>query len=215
MSTAVPSEIVKCEPGKGFWTFTPFERTDLLNKQQMKCATVLTDGREISQQQRKYIYAMLNDIGLWSGFVGEEIKAVMKYEFIARTGAAYFSLKNCDMTTARDFLTFLIDFCVENGLACSERLIERSPDISRYVYACIANRKCCITGKPADLHHVDAVGMGRSRDEIVHLGMRVLPLCREKHTEAHQIGRDTFCKKYHVVPVKLDKYLCETLGLRS
>lgn len=213
MSMVVPCEIVKCAPGKGFWTFTPYERTDLLNKQRMKCGTVLTDGREISPQQRRHIYATLKDIGLWSGFVGEEAKEVMKYEYIARTGAPYFSLSNCDMTTAREFLTFLIDFCVENGVACSESLLERSPDIGRYVYACIANHRCCITGRPADLHHVDAVGMGRSRDEIVHKGMRVLPLCRELHTEAHQLGRDTFCEKYHVVPVKLDDYLCEILGL--
>lgn len=215
MSTAVPCEIVKCSPGKGFWTFTPFERTDLLNKQRMTCATVLTDGRDISEQQRKHIYATFNDIGVWSGFVGEEVKAVMKYEFIARTGAKYFSLADCDMTTAREFLTFLIDFCIENGIACSDSLIARSPDITRYIYACLANRKCCITGKPADLHHVDAVGMGRDRTEITHKGMRALPLCRELHEEAHKIGRDTFCKKYHVVPVALDDYLCEVLKIRS
>lgn len=213
MSVEIPCEIIKCEAGKGFWTFTPFHRTELLNLRRIKTATLLTDGREISPEQRKHIYATLKDIGLWSGFVGEEIKAVMKYEYIARTGAPYFSLSNCDMTTAREFLTFLLDFCVENGIACSGSLIDRAPDIGRYVYVCIENRKCCITGEKAEIHHVDAVGAGRNREEIVHIGMRVLPLSREKHQEAHTLGRDTFLQKYHLVPVKLDKYLCQVLGI--
>lgn len=214
MGAEIPCEIIKCEPGKGFWTFTPFRRTELLNIRRVKTATLLTDGREISPEQRKHIYATLKDIGLWSGFVGEEIKSVMKYEYIARTGAPYFSLADCDMTTAREFLTFLLDFCVENGIACSGSLIDRAPDIGRYVYACIANRKCCLTGKPADIHHVDAIGAGRDRDEILHLGMRVLPLCREKHQEAHTMGRESFLRKYHLEPVALDEYLCDILGLR-
>lgn len=213
MSTELPCKIVKCEPGKGFWTYTPFETTELLAVRKVRTATLLTDGREISPEQRKHIYATLRDIGLWTGFAGEEIKAVMKYEYIARTGAPYFSLSDCDMTTAREFLTFLLDFCVENGIFCSDRLISRAPDIGRYVYACVANRVCCLTGAPADLHHVDAVGAGRDREEIVHLGMRVLPLCREKHQEAHTMGRDSFLKKYHLVPIKLDEYLCDILKI--
>ena len=213
MSEQIPCEIVKCRPGKGFWTFTPFENTDLLNVRRMKAATLLTDGREISPQQRKHIYATLKDIGLWTGFVGEEAKEVMKYEFISRTGNPYFSLSDCDMTTARNFLTFLLDFCVENGVSCSGSLIERAPDVGRYVYACIANRKCCITGGAADLHHVDAVGMGRDREEIVQIGMRVLPLRRDKHQEAHALGRETFLQKYHLEPVVLDEYLCMVLGI--
>lgn len=213
MSVEIPCEIVKCEPGKGFWTFTPYQRTELLNIRQIRTSTLLADGREISPEQRKHIYATLNDIALWSGFVGDEVKAVMKYEYIARTGAPYFSLSNCDMTTARDFLTFLLDFCIENGIACSSALINRSPDIERYVYSCAENRKCCLTGRPADIHHIDAVGAGRDRGEILHIGMRVLPLSREKHQEAHRLGRDTFLKKYHLVPIVLDKHLCEILKI--
>jgi len=181
----------------------------------MQCATILTDGRQISPKQRKYIYATFLDIGLWTGFVGEEVKAIMKYEYISRTGTGYFSLSDCDMTTANEFLTFLLDFCVENGIPCADKLLDRAPDIGRYVYACIANKKCCLTGDPAELHHVDAVGMGRDRTEIVHKGMRVLPLSRAKHTEAHSLGRDTFLSRHHLVPVVLDDYLCELLGLRS
>ncbi len=212
---ALPCEIVKCADGKGFWTYTPFAQTYLLNKRQMQCETVLTDGRTIRPKQRAHIYATLRDISAWSGYDPEETKAVMKYEYIAKTGCDYFSLSDCDVTTAREFLEYLIDFMLANDVGASGALLERCEDIQRYVYACVVHRKCCLTGRPADIHHVDAVGAGRDREEIVHKGMRVLPLCREKHEEMHAIGRDTFCEKYHVQPVTLDEYLCGILKLRS
>ena len=55
----------------------------------------------------------------------------------------------------------------------------------------------------------------RDRREIVHKGMRVLPLSREKHMEAHTLGRDTFCDKYHIVPVSLDEELCKIWKLKG
>ena len=62
---ALPCEIVKCADGKGFWTYTPFAQTYLLNKRQMQCETVLTDGRTIRPKQRAHIYATLRDISAW------------------------------------------------------------------------------------------------------------------------------------------------------
>lgn len=216
MKQELPCESVKIKPGVGFWSFTPFPETELLTSRRVRVSTLLTDGRQISPEQRKHIYATLRDIGLWTGFVDDEVKAVMKFEYIARTGAPYFSFSDCDMTTARAFLSFLLDFCIENGIPCYGSLLDRAPDIERYVYACIRHRVCCVTGAPgADIHHIDAVGAGRDREEIVHLGMRVLPLSREKHMEAHTMGRDSFLNHYHLTPVRLDKTLCEALGLKG
>ena len=39
-----------------------------------------------------------------------EIKAILKYEFIAEKGCEYFSLSDVDMTLAKEFLEFLIEF---------------------------------------------------------------------------------------------------------
>ena len=44
-------------------------------------------------------------------------------------------------------------------------------DIDDYVLACLTQKKCVICGKPADLHHCEAVGMGRNRKEIIHEGI--------------------------------------------
>lgn len=195
--------------GKKLIISAPFSNDYLLQKQNISnCEIRLDDGRTISAEQRKKIYATLRDVSLYTGHTPEEIKALLKYEYIARTGCEYFSLSDTDMSTANGYLTFLIDFCIENDIPCRDSLLERSPDIARYIYKCLVEKKCCITGKKAELHHVDTVGRGRNRKDIIHLGMRVLPLSRVMHTEAHNIGVSTFCDKYHVFGLRLDEDLC-------
>lgn len=195
--------------GQALSITAPFDQDWLLVRQQIaECEIRLDDGRQISTDQRKKIYATFRDISVYTGHTPDEVKALMKYEYIARTGSAYFSLSNTDMTTANGFLSFLVDFCLENDIPCSDSLLERSPDVARYLYKCLAEKKCCITGKKAELHHVDAVGRGRDRRDIIHLGMRVLPLTRRLHTEAHNMGNTAFCAKYHVFGIKLDRDLC-------
>lgn len=179
------------------------------------CEIRLDDGRTISEDQRNKIYATLKDISAWSGHTLEEIKALCKYDFIEKTGCDYFSFSNVDMTTARNFLTYLVEFCIENNVPCKVSLLERTPDIEQYVYVCLKNKKCCVTGDKAELHHVDAVGMGRDREEIIHQGMRVLPLTRKLHTEAHAIGQQSFLEKYHLVPIRLDEELCQVWHVKG
>lgn len=197
---------------ESFSLIVPFEKTYLLDKRQItECSVRIDDGRSISALQRKHIYATFNDIAKYTGYTPDETKQVMKYSYIALTGQKEFSLSDCSMTVARDFLEYLIEFCIEEGIPTKDNLIERSPDISRYIYCCLANKTCCITGEKAkvQLHHVDAVGMGRNRKDIIHHGMRVMPLRWDLHAEAHRIGQKSFDEKYKVFGIKLDEYLCK------
>lgn len=196
--------------GSYITVMVPFDNDYLLQKQGIiQCDVYLCDGRKISSEQRKKIYATFKDIALWTGYVPDEIKAILKYEFIAKKGCKYFSLSDVDMTTAKEFLEFLIEFCLIHDIQTSDSLLERSPDIAKYVYMCLKNKKCCLTGKKCELHHVDAVGMGRDRRDIIHTGMRVLPLARKLHTEAHTIGQKSFEEKYHIFGIKLSPELCK------
>ena len=204
--------------GESLLVAAPFskEKEWVLQKRQItQCEVRLDDGRTISAQQRKAIYATLRDIALFTGYSPEETKQIMKYQFYAETGAQEFSLSDVDMTTANEFLNYLIEFCIRHSIPCSDRLLDRAPDIGRYLYACLVHKKCCISGRKAELHHVDAVGRGRDREEIIHKGMRVLPLIREYHTEAHNMGRDSFCDKYKVFGIKLDNYLCKIWNIKA
>lgn len=167
-----------------------------------------SDGRRLSAKQMRKIYALLGEIAEWMGDTTENTKALMKINFnlqIQAIGKKIVSLKDCDMTTAREFITLLIDFILENDIPTREPLYMLNDDISKYIYACLMNKKCCVCGRPAQLHHVQRIGMGRNRDDICHIDMLILPLCGEHHTECHTMPQKQFNSKYHIEPIKLTK----------
>lgn len=167
-----------------------------------------SDGRRLSAKQMRKIYALLGEIAEWMGDTTENTKALMKINFnlqIQAIGKKIVSLKDCDMTTAREFITLLIDFILENDIPTREPLYMLNDDISKYIYACLMNKKCCVCGRPAQLHHVQRVGMGRNRDDIYQIDMLVLPLCGEHHMECHIMAQKEFNSKYHIEPIKLTK----------
>ena len=178
-----------------------------------ECEIRFNDGRTISADQRKKIYATFNDISIWSGHMPDEIKAHMKYFFIAKTGCDYFSLSDVDMTTAKEFLEYLIEFCIDNDIPCKDSLLDRTPDIARYVYYCLMSKRCAICGQKSDLHHVDHVQSDRKTAH--HLGLRAMPLCRMHHGEYHSMGETAFNEKYHIFAVKIDKEICKLYKLKE
>lgn len=176
------------------------------------------DNRHISADQRKKAYVLISHIAAWWGYTPiEAMKEMLKLMFVgeAETLRRSFSLSNCDMTTARLFITYLIDFCILHGVDVGELLYQLSEDIPRYVWACLMNKRCAVCGRKAELHHVDTVGMGRNRKEMCHIGMRVLPLCREHHTEIHRVGQGDFLKRYMLEPVRIDERIADVYRLRK
>ena len=185
---------------------------------------ILPDGRRISPEQRRKVYALIGEVaeyvdGIRSAGTIESAKKTLKMEFMLSRMEGMerrlFSLSDCDVTTARAFINFLVEFIIENDIPTRVPLIENCEDIAAYVYACLMNKKCAVCGRHADLHHVDAVGMGRNRKEICHIGMRALPLCREHHTEIHSVGQEDFLKRYFLEPVKIDERIADVYRLRK
>ena len=184
------------------------------------CNIQLIDSRQLSDKQRRTCYALLRDISEYTGMGMEPTKEYMKIKFLSEelqdTANVIFSLSNAPMSLVCAFQKFLVHFMLDFDIPSSMRLIEFVDDVSDFIYACLAAKKCCICGKPADLHHVDHVGMGCDRDEIIHEGMEVLPLCREHHTEVHTIGQQSFNEKYHLDGgIPLDRKLCRIYGLKT
>ena len=158
----------------------------------------IDDGRTITSLQRRKAYATIRDISSWTGYLPEEQKEWLKYLYIERTGNPYFSLSDCSMDTAREFINTILDYALEEGIPLSERGIERTDDIGRYLYSCIKNKRCAVCGRPGEIHHVDAIGAGRDRRYVDDSGYRKICLCREHHTVAHQRGMKAFEQMYHV-----------------
>lgn len=190
----------------------------------LKVEIILWDGRRISPEQRRKCYALLGEIaeytdGIRTAETVDEQKRLLKMEFMLRrmeaTERRMFSLSDCDMSTAREFITYLIDFIIANDIPTRARLIDNCDDIAAYMYACTMHRKCAVCGKPADIHHCEGsrIGAGADRTKVHQLGREVLPLCRVHHTECHS-DEAGFIKKYHLQKVKLDEQLCKRLKLR-
>lgn len=197
-----------------------------LLRQYHECTIILQDGRTITPKQRAACYALLGEIdeyvnGIRSEVGREEQKNFLKLDFMLKrmTDAErrMFSLSDCSVTTARAFIDFLIEFIIANDIPVRFSLAEKAEDIGQYVYACLANKKCAVCGRHADLHHAEGshVGNGFDRNEVHHLGREALPLCREHHTECHAMPEADFLEKYHLEPVKLDERLCKIYKLKK
>ena len=163
----------------------------------------IEDGRLITPAQRRKIYATLNDIAQHTGYTPEAAKQVMKVEHMLRVGCTeYFSLSDCSVSTAREFINTLMDYALREGIILSDMALGRTDDIDTYLHQCLKYRKCCICGRQADLHHVDAIGMGRDRSRIDDSMMLKAALCRVHHSIAHQMGWKRFSGQYKVYGIR-------------
>ena len=172
------------------------------------------DGRSLSAEQRKKIFAIIRDISFWSGHEPEFLRKYMTWDFCSKTGEEWFSLSDVSMTVAKEFISYLIDFCFLWDVPTRDTLLNRTDDISHYLYSCLAHRKCAVCNKRAQVHHVDRIGIGRDREKIVHLGLDAMALCGKHHTAAH-LDERAFFEKHHIYGIKLDAYLCERLKLNT
>ena len=214
-----PGKIVDVVDG-GLMVFVPYGDLEKIIKRRYDEVQVgLPDGRRISPEQRRKAYALMGEIAEAVGYEKDEIKDVMKHDFVSnhlqQLEKELFSLSDCDVTTAKEYISYLIDFILRNDIPTHVPLIELADDIDRYVYACLIRKKCCICGQKADFHHVDAVGMGNDRDEVQHIGRRCLPLCRAHHVEIHTIGTTEFCNRYHIRSQICDEKIAKVYRLRS
>ncbi|WP_165206745.1 putative HNHc nuclease [Weissella sagaensis] len=173
------------------------------------------DERQLSNLQRKKAYAVMGEIVKYTGYLPEEAKEWMKYLFTAETGHPYFSFSDADMTTAREFITFLLDYAIKHHIPMMHSGLTYQDDLDAYMYQSLKYRSCVICGERADVHHIDTVGMGNDRALVDHRKKDLIALCREHHQEAHQLGWPTFKKKYHVKGIKLNAQTLNQLGIMT
>lgn len=171
------------------------------------------DNRGRTADQNRKAWALMSEI---ADFQGQEKEATYKEQSLAFTDkyleilqGRLFHLSTATVSEASAFITMLVEIIVENGIPTKQPLYTMCEDVEKYTYACLMNKKCCVCGKKAELHHCDGsrIGMGYNRETKPQLGAMVMPLCRVHHNEYHTIGGTAFGEKYHVVPVTLDKRL--------
>jgi len=184
-------------------------------EEQPQVVVNVQDERHLSVLQRKKAYALMGEIANYTGYLPQDAKEWLKYWFTAETGTPYFSFADTDMTTAKEFITFLLDFAIRNEIPMKHSGMTYQDEIDTYMYMSLKHRSCAICGKHADVHHVDGVGMGNDRNLVDHRQKHLIALCREHHQEAHKLGWPTFKGKYHVKGILLDPQTLNQLGIMT
>ncbi|WP_395318918.1 putative HNHc nuclease [Fructilactobacillus frigidiflavus] len=177
----------------------------------------INDGRTITVEQRHKIYALLHDMSDYTGYWPDDCKYLMKSDFVeTMRHPKNFSLADCSVSLANEFMTFIIDFLVANEIPFKTKVFDEIQGNYGLVRRCVENRTCIICGRPgADIDHFKAIGAGRNRRTINQTGMEAWSLCRLHHQERHNIGIVSFAQKYQIKPIRLDKELIEKLNLTN
>ena len=218
MAEIVGGQIVKVDRG-GLTVYIPYtDWARFIGRNYEQVRVELIDSRDRTLEQIRKAWAIMTDIALYVG--GDkrmDVYEPLAVDFTMRAQETLqknlFHLSSASVTEAKDFISFLLDTCLEMDIPLSQPAALLTDDIQHFVYQSVIHKKCAVCGQKADLHHVDAVGMGRNRREIDHEGMRALPLCRIHHQEAHNTPLETFLEKYHLEPITIDRRIIEKLNL--
>lgn len=192
-------------------------KTSLLldNGYEVEADVRVVDPFKITDKQRRKIFALCNDIEAYTG----QPRDYMRYMFMDYVEVLYgyekrVSLSDCTREQASQVIEVIIDWVFHNNIPLNYKTSDLLKNDKAFLYWSTVNRNCVICGKPhSDLAHRFAVGRGRDRTKINHFGNQVLALCRSHHNEQHQIGMDTFNKKYHLTDswVSVDERLNKML----
>lgn len=184
------------------------------NGKQPTVELLVDDGRHITSDQRKKIYALLGDYCLYTGYSLNEAKLFFKSMVADFFHTEMFSLSDCSETVASQMITTMLEFFFFEDIPFHTKIWDSLPDDFPRVMMCIKTKRCAICLKEhADIHHVTTVGMGRNRNKINHVGMYIEPLCRVHHTIFHTIGAKNFMAKYHIKPIKVTPEIAKELHL--
>lgn len=168
----------------------------------------IKDPRGFTVEQRKFFFALLNDIYKETGLSIDEMKDYIYSMFRYATGNNI-SFSNQSVSTVDDvsYLTNLVlDFIFEHDIPFKDGYEVPPQNIQYFFYKCVTNRTCCICGKKnADIDHFDKALGRRKRKEVDHREFTFAALCRTHHTEKHQMGITEFKNKYHVIGIKLNQ----------
>ena len=179
----------------------------------------LFDNRVITAPQRKFINALCRDIARYTGDTIDQVREDRKREFMELHQIPYFSTSelqaNCSVEVASKFISYIVDFCLDNDIGLAESPLNYVDDIKHYLIKCLWTRKCALCGKKGQVHHVDAVGAGRNRRKIDHTKHHLMCLCDGHHDESHRQGQQTFMRKNHIVGVIMSEEQYKKLEYRG
>ena len=119
----------------------------------------IKDPRGFTPQQRRFVFALMQDIYIYTGEPLESLKDVFYWQFRYFTGKDI-SLSNESENTVDEVSTLselILDFIFENDIPFREGYEIPPQNVEYYFYKCVTTRTCCICGKKnADIDHFDS-----------------------------------------------------------
>ena len=184
------------------------------NGLEVECEVSITDPYKITGKQRRKIFALVNDIEAHTGQPQDYMRNVFQeYVRVLYGYENRISLADCSRKVAGQIIDVIIEWIFENNIPLRYKTSDLIKNDRTFLYMATVNRKCVICGKHAELAHYQAVGRGRNRRKIEHYNNKVLGLCHFHHKQQHEMGMESFNKKYHLtdswvdVDEKLNKML--------
>lgn len=169
------------------------------NGLEVECDVTVNDPYKITDKQRRKVFAMVRDIFNHYGQPMDYLRYMFQKQLEFLHGYEPISLSNCSRRQASELIELILDFVFTHDIPMNKSTSDLMSNDKYFIYKSTINRICVVCGaKNADLAHYQAVGRGRNRNNIEHYGNKVLALCRNHHTEQHQIGMNTFNSKYHL-----------------
>lgn len=176
----------------------------------------IRDPRSFSPEQRAFTFALMNDIYFFTGQPFESLKEMFYWKYQLLTGKRI-SLADVSENTKDDIAlldNIILDFIFEWNIPFKHGYEILPMNRQYYFYKCVTTRTCCVCGKPdADIDHFSKALGRRDRKSVDHSEYDFAALCREHHTEKHQIGLISFKNKYHVEGIKLNQEMIKELRI--
>ncbi len=178
----------------------PEQAIDLLNIGQpvdVDCSVI--DPNSITGKQRRKIFALCNDIEIYTG----QPRDYMRYLFMDYVEVLYgyekrLSLSDCTREQAKQVIEVILDWVFHNNIPLNYKTSDLLKNDKAFLYWSTVNRNCVICGKRGELAHHYAIGRGANRKKMNHYDYEVLCLCREHHQSQHNMGVETFDKLHHL-----------------
>lgn len=148
----------------------------------------LDDNKRISSEQRKKIFATIKDFSLFTGYEPEYVRDLLEFSFCYLNNIEPFSLSDCSLEVARELISYIVEFCIDNGIPLSESALNRTDDINRYLYLCIRKSICCLCGSPSIVYSI--------KDKKISL-------CEKHHNIAKFKGLKALEQLHKVYPIKI------------
>ena len=212
-------KLIQRKGDKGYIEIDNVNWLEVNKKATGRIVVEIEERDKISDQQRKLLYALWRDYEEYTGTPLDAVEAWFKYNYMLEHDLDHLpSLSRGAMTKdmATDFITYTLEYYLNNGIPFAQQDWYKGADIDRVCYAMLMNRICFACGKEkSDVHHLNGstIGMGGNRNKVNHVGRLVVCLCRKHHGTMHQVGEKEYMDKHVFVPIKLGEKEVKRLGI--